>query len=40
VLDEIPALGGAYDLSAGQIRRRLLLLQQVVQDMLERLPPG
>ena len=40
VLDEITALGGAYDLSTGQIRRRLLLLQQVVQDMIDRLPEG
>jgi hypothetical protein len=31
-------VGGAYQLTAGQIRRRLLLLQQVVQDMLDRWP--
>ena len=38
MLDEIATLGGGYDLSTGQIRRRLLLLQQVVQDMIDRLP--
>ena len=40
VLDEVAALGGAYQLTASQIRRRLLLLERQVQDMIERLPPG
>jgi hypothetical protein len=36
--DEIAAVGGAYQLTAGQIRRRLLLLQREVHVMLERWP--
>lgn len=36
--DELAAIGGAYQLSAGQLRRRLLLLQREVQAMLERWP--
>jgi hypothetical protein len=38
MLDEIAALGGAYQLTAGQIRWRCLLLQQVVQELLDRWP--
>lgn len=38
--DEIAALGGAYDQSAGQIRRRLLLLERHIEDTLERWPPA
>ena len=38
VLDEIMALGGAYQLSAGQIRRRLLLLERQLREALERWP--
>jgi hypothetical protein len=38
-LDEIAALGGAYQLTAGQIRRRLLLLERQLREVLERWPP-
>ena len=37
-LDEIAALGGAYQLTAGQIRRRLLLLERQLREVLERWP--
>jgi hypothetical protein len=40
MLDEVAALGARYDLSAGQIRYRLLLLERRVRDMLERWPEG
>jgi hypothetical protein len=40
MLDEVAALGAGYDLSAGQIRYRLLLLERRVRDMLERWPEG
>jgi hypothetical protein len=36
--NEIAAVGGAYRLTAGEIRRRLLLLQRQVQEMLDRWP--
>jgi hypothetical protein len=38
-LDEIAALGGAYQLTAGEIRRRLLLLERQLREALERWPP-
>jgi hypothetical protein len=34
-LDEITALGGAYRLTAGEIRRRLLLLERQLLEVLE-----
>jgi hypothetical protein len=36
MLDEIAALGAAYQLTAGQIRRRPLLLQRQIEAMLDR----
>jgi hypothetical protein len=39
-LDEIVTLGGAYRLTAGEIRRRLLLLERQVREVLDRWPQG
>ena len=36
--DEVEALGAAYQLTAGQIRWRLLRLQRRIEETLERLP--
>ena len=38
MLDEIRALGAAYQLTAGQIRHRLLLLERHVEETLDRWP--
>ena len=38
VLDELVAIGGGHQLTGGQIRRRVLRLQQVVQELLDRWP--
>jgi hypothetical protein len=38
MLDEIRALGAAYQLTAGQLRWRLLRLEQHLEDTLDRWP--
>jgi hypothetical protein len=35
---EIAAIGGAYDHSAGELRRRILVLLATVQELLARFP--
>jgi hypothetical protein len=35
---EIAAIGGAYDQSAGELRRRLLLVERQVRELVERWP--
>ena len=40
VLDELTAIGGAYCLSAAELRYRMLRLRRLVQETLERWPPN
>jgi hypothetical protein len=35
---ELAAIGGAYDLSAGELRRRILALLATVHELIERFP--
>jgi hypothetical protein len=35
---ELAAIGGAYDQSAGEIRRRILALLAVVHELIDRFP--
>ena len=39
VLDEVGALGAAWGMPVGQIRRRLLLLERQLREVLERWAP-